>query len=79
MIKTDARCADFAFRFSAAGIAGAAVNAVVTGPDFGDDFALSGMVSVLVNTTDAEVTLPVGDQTVTVEAALAGGLRRVWV
>ena len=69
--------ASFAFQFSADGVAGAAVNAVVSGPDFGDDFALSGTATVLVNTTNAEVTLQVGGETVVIEAATGGLYVRV--
>ncbi|MCX5671146.1 MAG: hypothetical protein NTU94_07500, partial [Planctomycetota bacterium] len=63
--------ADFALRFAADGVAGAALNAAVTGPDFGlgNDFAISGTVAVLVNTTGRKVDLTVGGTSVAIAAA----------
>jgi len=60
--------ADFAFRFSTDGIAGAARNAAVTGPDL-DGIGVSGQVALLVNTTATPATLPVGSEMIDVPAA----------
>ena len=65
--------ADFAFRVSDDGIAGAVQNATLLGPDFGGDVTLTGTVSVLVNTTTFGQTVEVDGTDVTVSAADVGG------
>jgi hypothetical protein len=70
--------ADFVLRFTASGMAGALVNAAVTGPEL-TNISLSGIVSVWVNTLATSQTLLVGGQTVEVDAASGSGYVRVMV
>src|SRR5205814_7557594 len=65
--------ADFAFRFTQAGVAGVAVNATVMGPDFGTDFGVSGTVSLAFNTTQDDVLLSVAGRNITVERGPPAG------
>ena len=53
--------ASFAFLFTSAGIAGAAIDATLLGPDFGGDFSLSGTVALSVNTTGAPQSVTIVD------------------
>jgi len=64
--------ADFFFQFNDEGLVGAVVNATILGPDFGGNLTLSGVVTMLVNTTTLDVTVPVGGGTL-VEHSPTGG------
>ena len=57
--------ANLSMRFTQAGLAGAVTGGVVSGPDFGDSFSLSGTASLLVNTTASSATLNIGGGVVT--------------
>ncbi len=65
---------DFLFPATGGGIAGAAMGTLL-GPDFGNDFTLSGTITVLVNTTTLTTaqSFMIGTQTVMVPAVTAGG------
>ena len=64
--------ADFAFVATSAGLAGAAINAQVVGPNFGGNVTLSGTVSALFNTTATAQSLTVDGQSIAVPAAASG-------
>ena len=64
---------DFAFLFTADGMAGAVVNTTLSGPELGNDLAISGTATVLINTTGTAQSLLVSGQTLNVPSGGAGG------
>jgi hypothetical protein len=63
--------ADFTFRLTQAGIAGAALHATLLEPDFGGSITLAGTISFFINTTTTQASVMVDDQTITLQAATA--------
>ncbi len=65
--------ANFAFRFTQAGVVGAVKNGTIQGPDFNGDITLAGTVSLAFNTTTSATALNVAGSDVEVAAATNGG------